>query len=198
KSLGTGMNPLAAIETYGADATRYGLMKMASSQDVRCSEGAIEEGRKLANKLWNVARLILQASEGAAPDERPGTLGERWILARLSQTQREVERLLGEFDFSHTVSELYHLTFDDFCDWYAEAAKPRLYDGDADARATAVAALRRLLQLLQPVMPHVTEEIWTQLPARETRLIVAPWPEPGDDGDARAVALLQERAVAFP
>jgi valyl-tRNA synthetase len=95
KSLGTGMNPLALIEAYGADATRYGLMKMASAQDVRFSEGAIEEGRKLANKLWNVARLILLASEGAAPDERPRTLEERWILARLSQTQREIERLLA-------------------------------------------------------------------------------------------------------
>ena len=128
-----------------------------------------------------MSRLILLASEGAAPDERPRTLEERWILARLSQTQREVERLLGEFDFSHLVDELYHLTFDDFCDWYAEAIKPRLYDGDADARATAVAALERLLKLLHPAMPHVTEEIWTALPARETRLIVAPWPEAGDD-----------------
>ncbi|HEY8792564.1 MAG TPA: valine--tRNA ligase, partial [Gaiellaceae bacterium] len=197
KSLGTGMNPLAAIETYGADATRYGLMKMASSQDVRFSEGAIEEGRKLANKLWNVSRLILQASEGAAPEERPRTLEERWILARLSQTQREVERLLGEFDFSHTVNELYHLTFDDFCDWYAEAVKGRLYEGDADARATAVAALERLLKLLHPAMPHVTEEIWSNLPARETRLIVAPWPVAGDDADADALRAVQEAAVIF-
>ncbi|CAN5238739.1 valine--tRNA ligase [soil metagenome] len=197
KSLGTGMNPLAAIETYGADATRYGLMKMASSQDVRFSEGAIEEGRKLANKLWNVARLILQASEGAAPDERPRTLEERWILARLSQTQREAERLLGEFDFSHMVDELYHLTFDDFCDWYAEAVKARLYEGDADARATAVAALERLLKLLHPAMPHVTEEIWSSLPARETRLIVAPWPKAGDDAEAGAFRSVQEAAATF-
>jgi valyl-tRNA synthetase len=197
KSLGTGMNPLAAIETYGADATRYGLMKMASSQDVRFSEGAIEEGRKLSNKLWNVARLILQSSEGAVPDERPRTLEERWILARLSQTQREVERLLGVFDFSHLVDELYHLTFDDFCDWYAEAVKGRLYDGDADARATAVAALERLLKLLHPAMPHVTEEIWSSLPARESRLIVAPWPEAGDDAEAGALRTVQEGAATF-
>jgi valyl-tRNA synthetase len=197
KSLGTGMNPLAAIETYGADATRYGLMKMASAQDVRFSEGAIEEGRKLANKLWNVARLILQSSEGAAPDERPRTLEERWILARLSQAQREVERLLGEFDFSHLVDELYHLTFDDFCDWYAEAVKGRLYEGDVDARATAVAALERLLKLLHPALPHVTEEIWSSLPARESRLIVAPWPEAGDDGEAGALRTVQETAAVF-
>ena len=197
KSLGTGMNPLAAIETYGADATRYGLMKMASSQDVRFSEGAIEEGRKLANKLWNVSRLVLQASEGATPREEPATLEERWILARLSQAQRELERLLGEFDFSHLSAELYRLTFDDFCDWYAEAIKPRLYAGDADARATALAALERLLKLLHPVMPHVTEEIWSNLPARETRLIVAPWPEPADEGDAGALEHVQEAARMF-
>src|SRR4051812_6164148 len=198
KSLGTGVNPLALFDQYGADATRYGLMKMASSQDVRFSEGAIEEGRKLANKLWNVARLILQASEGAAPDERPHTLEERWILARLSQTRREIERLLGEFDFSHMVSELYHLTFDDFCDWYAEAAKPRLYDGDPDARTTAVAALERLLKLLHPAMPHVTEEIWSNLPARESRLIVAPWPEAADETEAGALTAVQEAAGVYP
>jgi valyl-tRNA synthetase len=197
KSLGTGMDPIAVIDAYGADAMRYGLMKMASSQDVRFSEGAIEEGRKLANKLWNVARLIITASEGTAPDERPRTLEERWILARLSQTQRELERLLDEFDFSHLVAELYHLTFDDFCDWYAEAVKARLYDGDAAARATATAALERLLKLLHPAMPHVTEEIWTNLPARETRLIVAPWPQAGDDTEAGALQGVQEAAEMF-
>jgi valyl-tRNA synthetase len=197
KSLGTGMDPIAVIDAYGADAMRYGLMKMASSQDVRFSEGAIEEGRKLANKLWNVARLIITASDGAAPEERPRTLEERWILARLSETQRELERLLDEFDFSHLVAELYHLTFDDFCDWYAEAVKSRLYDGDADARATATAALERLLKLLHPVMPHVTEEIWTNLPDRETRLVVAPWPEAGDDAEAGALQRVQEAAEMF-
>jgi valyl-tRNA synthetase len=197
KSLGTGMNPLASIETYGADATRYGLMKMASSQDVRFSEGAIEEGRKLANKLWNVSRLVLQASEGAAPEEHAQTLEERWILARLSQTQLSIERLLGEFDYSHMVGELYHLTFDDFCDWYAEAVKGRLYEGDADARATAVAALERLLKLLHPAMPHVTEEIWSNLPDRESRLIVAPWPAAGDQTEASALAAVQEAAVIY-
>jgi valyl-tRNA synthetase len=197
KSLGTGMNPLAVIDAYGADGMRYGLMKMASSQDVRFSEGAIDEGRKLANKLWNVSRLILLASDGAAPEQRPRTLEEHWILARLSQTQRELERLLDQFDFSHLVDELYHLTFDDFCDWYAEAVKSRLYDGDADARATATAALERLLKLLHPAMPHVTEEIWSHLPDRETRLIVAPWPEAGSDTQAGALTRVQEAAEMY-
>jgi valyl-tRNA synthetase len=196
KSLGTGMNPIANIEKHGADATRYGLMKMASSQDVTFSEGAIEEGRKLANKLWNASRLLLQAGVTEVED-RPASLEERWILARLSQTERAVQAYLDEFDFSHLVGELYHLTFDDFCDWYLEAIKPRIYGGDADALATAAAALERLLKLLHPAMPHVTEEIWTNLPARETRLIVAPWPQPGDDAEAGALVRVKEAAERF-
>ena len=196
KSLGTGMNPIEIIDAHGADAARYGLLKMASSQDVTFSEGAILEGRKLANKLWNASRLILQAGVGEV-EERPSSVEERWILARLSQTQRAIERNLAEFDFSHLVQELYHLTFDDFCDWYLEAIKPRLHAGDADAIATAAAALERLLKLLHPVMPHVTEEIWASLPDRQTRLIVSPWPEAGEESEAGALRDLQEAAERF-
>jgi valyl-tRNA synthetase len=196
KSLGTGMNPIEIIDAHGADAARYGLLKMASSQDVTFSDGAILEGRKLANKLWNASRLILQA-DVAEVEERPSSLEERWILARLAQTQQAIERNLDEFDFSHLVQELYHLTFDDFCDWYLEAIKPRLHAGDPDAIATAAASLERLLRLLHPVMPHVTEEIWSSLPARQTRLIVAPWPEPGDESEAGALRDLQEAAERF-
>jgi valyl-tRNA synthetase len=197
KSLGTGIDAKAVLERYGADSTRYGLQKNSLTQDVRFSYAAIEEGSRLSNKLWNAARLIVTASEGAEPSEQPTSLEERWILARLSQTQRVIERLLAEFDFAHVTDELYHLTFDDFCDWYLEAVKARLYDGDAAARATATAALERLLKLLHPVMPHVTEEIWSQLPARSTRLIVAPWPEAGDEADAGALTRVQEVAQMF-
>jgi valyl-tRNA synthetase len=197
KSLGTGIDPLELIDRYGTDATRYGLMKNSLTQDVRFSYAAIEEGGKLANKLWNAARLIVTACDGAEPAEKPTTLEERWILARLSQTQREIEALLEQFDFAHVTDELYHLTFDDFCDWYLEAVKGRLYDGDADARATATAALERLLKLLHPAMPHVTEEIWSHLPTRSSRLIVAPWPKAGDDAEAGALQRVQEAAQVF-
>ena len=120
---------------------------------------------------------------------RPRDLEERWILARLDATRAELEDGSGARSTSRTPSQaLYRLTFDDFCDWYAEAIKPRLYERDDDALATALAALERLLKLLHPVMPHVTEEIWSHLPARESRLIVAPWPEPderwAEDADA--------------
>jgi valyl-tRNA synthetase len=197
KSLGTGIDPLDVIAEHGADATRYGLLKMSSTQDVRFSYGAVEEGRKLANKLWNAARLLLQAGGAEQVALRPKSLEERWILARLDATRATVEQYLESFDFSHAVQALYRLTFDDFCDWYAEAIKPRLYEGDEDAAATALAALERLLKLLHPVMPHVTEEIWTSLPARETRLIVAPWPD-ADDGfasDENALEPVQDAAA---
>jgi valyl-tRNA synthetase len=175
KSLGTGIDPLELIAEHGADATRYGLLKMTSTQDVRFSAQPIEEGRRLANKLWNASRLLLLAGP-ERPAAQPSSEEERWILARIDATRAAVEADLERFDFAHAVDRLYHLTFDDFCDWYLEAIKPRL--GDATTRATAFAALERLLKLLHPVLPHVTEEIWTHLPDRETRLIVAPWPEP--------------------
>jgi valyl-tRNA synthetase len=197
KSLGTGIDPLDLIEKYGTDATRYGLMKNSLTQDVRFSYSAIEEGGKLANKLWNAARLIVTSCDGALPAERPASLEERWILARLSQTQTRIERLLTEFDFAHVMDELYHVTFDDFCDWYLEAVKTRLYDGDPDARATATAALERLLKLLHPALPHVTEEIWSFLPERQSRLIVAAWPEAGPEEGADALERVQELAVMF-
>jgi valyl-tRNA synthetase len=190
RTLGTGIDPEDAIEPYGADATRYGLLKMTSTQDARFSFGSIQEGRKLANKLWNVARLILSNTAGAKPERRPSETIERWILARIDATRAEVEEDFAKFDFAHAVDRLYHLTFDDFCDWYAEAIKPRLYGGDADAKATAIAALETLLKLLHPVQPHVTEEIWSNLPDRETRLIVAPWPRP-QTAHADAVGALQ-------
>ncbi|MFZ0343011.1 MAG: class I tRNA ligase family protein, partial [Gaiellaceae bacterium] len=195
KSLGTGMNPLALIEEYGADATRYGLMKMASSQDVAFSEGTIEEGRKLANKLWNASRLLLLAVP-VEPDARPSSVEERWILARIDAARAELEADLAAFDFSHAVERLYHLTFDDFCDWYLESIKPRLEE--EDVRATAFAALERLLKLLHPALPHVTEEIWTNLPARATRLIVAPWPEPQSwAGEVEAIEDAQTAARIY-
>ena len=198
KSLGTGIDPLDVIAGHGADATRYGLCKMSSTQDVRFSIGVIEEGRRLANKLWNAARLLLSAgaAEVAARPEEPV---ERWILARIDTVRTEVEEHLASFRFSAAVDELYHLTFDDFCDWYAEAIKPRLHAKDPDATATALYALERLLALLHPVMPHVTEEIWSQLPDRAGRLIVSPWPVSDGSAEDGAVSmeLVKSAAATF-
>jgi len=193
KSLGTGIDPLDVIDAHGADATRYGLLKMSSGQDVRWSDGPVEEGRRLANKLWNASRLLLM-SGGDEVEARVSSVEERWILARIDATRDELEHDLHAFDFSHAVERLYHLTFDDFCDWYLEAIKPRL--GEPDVKATALAALERLLTLLHPVLPHVTEEIWSSLPARRSRLIVAPWPEPMSEYAADIDALEDAQTAA--
>jgi valyl-tRNA synthetase len=196
KSLGTGIDPTDVIEEYGADATRYGLLKMSSKQDVRFSYEAVEEGRRLANKLWNVARLVLANTEGATPAVRPRDVEERWILARLDAVRAEFEERLPGFEFSALANALYHVTFDEFCDWYAEAIKPRLYEKDADAAATALAALERLLKLLHPMMPHVTEEIWSHLPAREGYLIASSWLEADPQWQDAASALDRVRDAA--
>jgi valyl-tRNA synthetase len=199
KSLGTGVDPLEMIDAHGADATRYGLLKISSAQDPRFSPGPIEEGRKLANKLWNVSRLILQNAEVVEPSIEPTALEERWILARIDVAREQVEDAWAAFDFATATNVLYHLTFDDFCDWYAEAVKPRLYEHEAAACATALAALERLLTLLHPVMPHVTEEIWSYLPGTRSRLIVSAWPSPDDRfrSDGAALERVQEAAVTF-
>jgi valyl-tRNA synthetase len=199
KSLGTGIDPLDVIAEQGADAVRYGLLKMSSTQDVRFSYGAIEEGRKLANKLWNVSRLILSNAGDEEPGEEPSEVAERWILARIDSARSQIEESFAVFDYAGVVATLYHLTFDEFCDWYAEAIKPRLYDVDPAARKTALLALERLLALLHPVMPHVTEEIWSNMPARGSRLIVAPWPEPSPAyaGDGLALEHVQDAAAIF-
>ena len=183
KSLGTGINPLDLVDRHGADATRYGLLKMASTQDVRFSEGSIDEGARLANKLWNASRFVLmQAGEAAAPAPSTADPVDRWILSRLSGASADVLRLLDAYDFSGAVKELYSFVWNDFCDWYVEAAKARLYGEDADARQavseTLLWVLERMLALMHPVMPFVTEELWSHLPGDRELLVLSPMPEP--------------------
>ena len=183
KSLGTGIDPLDVIADHGADATRYGLLKMSSTQDVRFSYGAVEEGRKLANKLWNVSPADPLQRRRRGAELRPRELEERWILARLDATRARWRRISPRFDFSHAVQSLYRVTFDDFCDWYAEAIKPRLYDKDEDA-ATALAALERLLSAAAP--GHA---------ARHRGDLVEP-ARPRDEADRLAVARAGRRLPA--
>jgi valyl-tRNA synthetase len=183
KSLGTGINPLDLIEQFGADGTRYGLLKMSSTQDVRFSEGMLDEGAKLANKLWNAARFVLlQTDPEAEPAPLATTAEDRWILSRLAGTIDEVLRQLDEYDFAAAVKGLYGFIWNDFCDWYVEAAKARLYGEDETARrqvsATLLWVLERTVALAHPVMPFVTEEIWGFLPGERAMLLVSPVPEP--------------------
>jgi valyl-tRNA synthetase len=183
KSLGTGINPLDLIDRYGADATRYGLLKMSSTQDVRFAEGMIDEGAKLANKLWNASRFVLlQADTTVAPAAGETTLEDRWMRSRMEGANAEVLRLIDEYDFAGAVKALYSLIWNDFCDWYVEAAKARLYGDDQQARRDVSGmllwVLERMLALAHPAMPFVTEEIWAFLPGERGMLMSSAMPEP--------------------
>jgi valyl-tRNA synthetase len=196
KSLGTGVDPLELVERHGADGTRYGLLKMSSTQDVRFAEGMIEEGSKLANKLWNASRFaLLQADTSVAPAPLAETAADRWILSRLAAAQTDVLRLIDTYDFAAAVKELYAFIWNDFCDWYVEEVKLRLLDeGEARtaASATLLWVLERIVALAHPVMPFVTEEIWRFLPGERGLLMESAMPAP--DAAHRDVGL--EQAVA--
>jgi valyl-tRNA synthetase len=166
KSLGTGIDPLDLIEEHGADALRFGLLAMSSAQDVRFNEERVKQGRDLANKLWNASRLILMRVSEVEPDPRAAiAVEDRWIVSRLEHLTARVSELLDGFRFSHAALDLYGAFWSELCDWYLELAKPRLYEEDNEAvSAVALWALERTLRLLHPVMPFVTEEIWSLMP----------------------------------
>jgi valyl-tRNA synthetase len=181
KSLGTGIDPLDLIDEHGADAVRFGLLLMASTQDVRFNEQRILQGRQLATKLWNATRLVVERGgrAGVAPPN-PDLLGDRWIAIQLTQAVAEGRRLIAEYDFSAFADLLYRTIFDAFCDWYLELLKV----GHASA-PMAGHALEQLLALANPVMPFVTEECFAQLPGADGMLLTHPlataeW-EPDDD-----------------
>ena len=176
KSLGTGIDPLEEIEVHGADALRFGLLAMSSTQDVRYSDAKVQQGRDLANKLWNASRLILLNAAEVEPGPRPRTTEDRWLLSRLQRTVASVTAKLDRYDFAHAAAELYSFFWRDFCDWYLEIVKPRLYEGDEDASANLLHALEQVLGLMHPVMPFVSEEIWSFHPARRGHLAVHRFP----------------------
>ncbi len=176
KSLGTGIDPLEEIDERGADALRFGLLAMSSTQDVRYSDAKVEQGSDLANKLWNASRLILLNAAEVEPAPRASQIEDRWLLSRLERTIASVTEKLEAYDFAHAVQECYGFVYGDLCDWYLEIVKPRLYEGEEDVSATLLYALERVLGLLHPTMPFVTEELWSFHPARDGHLVVHPLP----------------------
>ncbi|HEY8778811.1 MAG TPA: valine--tRNA ligase [Solirubrobacterales bacterium] len=180
KSLGTGIDPVEEIEVHGADALRFGLLAMSSTQDVRYSDAKVQQGRDLANKLWNASRLILLNAKAPEAQSGPPTVSapeDRWILSRLQRAVEEVTRNLEEYDFAHAALDAYRFFWSELCDWYLEIAKPRLYDGEPQVATTLLWALEQTLALLHPIMPFVTEEVWSYHPYRHGHLAVHPFPE---------------------
>ncbi|MBV9311932.1 MAG: valine--tRNA ligase [Solirubrobacterales bacterium] len=183
KSLGTGIDPLDLIEggprppvfeeggrfpAYGADALRWGLLAMASSQDVRFSEDKVAQGQQLANKLWNASRLILL---GVGPDARAGvkprTIEDRWILSRLERARSEIATRIERYEFSRAALGIYEFVYGELCDWYLELVKPRLREGEPELASTLLYVLTETLALAHPIIPFVTEEIYGHLPGTE-------------------------------
>ena len=166
KSLGTGIDPLELIDEHGADATRFGLLLMSSAQDVRFSEEKIAMGRGFANKLWNAARFVLLGCEGFTPAHSEADQVDRWIASRFQRCLGTVEAAVAEYDFTAAVDALYHFVWDEFCDWYLELVKVRLYGDDEVQKAQAAGharwMLEQIVRLLHPFMPFVTEEIADQ------------------------------------
>jgi valyl-tRNA synthetase len=204
KSLGTGIDPLEEIDVHGADALRFGLLAMSSTQDVRFSDAKVQQGRDLANKLWNASRLILINAAEVEPAPRPVAVEDRWLLSRLERTIASVTEKLETYDFAHAVQEAYSFFWRDLCDWYLEIVKPRLYDGEEEVSATLLYALERVLALLHPTMPFVTEEIWSFHPARRGHLVVHGFPtaeeslfDDAAEGDVETGIALTQRLRAW-
>jgi valyl-tRNA synthetase len=219
KSLGTGIDPSdlihggprppvyeegGAFPAYGADALRFGLLAMSSSQDVAFNEERVKQGRDLANKLWNAARLILVRVADVEPDAGvAATVEDRWIVSRLERLTERVTELYDDFRFSFAALELYGGFWSELADWYLELAKPRLYEDDNDdVSAVLLWSLERILRLLHPVMPFVTEEIWSLMPGEDRGLLaVADYPvaESGrfDEEAEREVGRMIEAVTAL-
>ncbi|MDY7010070.1 MAG: valine--tRNA ligase [Planctomycetota bacterium] len=192
KSLGNGIDPLDIIESHGADAMRFTLASMTTeTQDVRMpveemtlpdgrranTSPKFDIGRNFCNKLWNASRFALmnlQAMSAWSEIHPKENLSDRWILSRLNETVRDATAAIEAFRFNELSDTLYHFMWGDFCDWYLEIAKIRINSGDSSAKTVLAHCLDVLLRLLHPIIPFITEQIWSQLNG------VAPNRGPGD------------------
>jgi len=181
KSLGTGMDPRKLIDRYGTDALRAWAASVAmSSQDVRFDESRVEGYRRFCNKLWNATRLVL-GSPGTETAREPGFierqehLEDRWILSRLAFACSAVTEGIENFVFQDSMGAAYAFAWNELCDWYLEAVKDRLREGDAVAQDVAYFCLDTLFRLLHPFMPFVTEELWSRLPGSRDYLMRTSW-----------------------
>ncbi len=196
KSLGTGIDPLEQIDQHGADALRFGLLMMSSTQDVRFSADRIDQGRQLVTKLWNASRLVIDRGGRVLSSPPPATtLADRWIASRVDAAVARARELTDAFQLSQLADLVYHLVFDDFCDWYLELLKA----GEATAEMAGF-VLEQLLALAHPLMPFVTEEAWSRLPGAEGLMALHPppvAPGPRDEAAEEEVAGVREVVTAL-
>ncbi|HWA83455.1 MAG TPA: valine--tRNA ligase, partial [Fimbriimonadaceae bacterium] len=185
KSLGTGVDPMEVIEKIGADALRYTLLSQTgSNQDIRYSEKKTEEARNFCNKIWNATRFVLMnVDEGGRPDLGEAELEDvdKWLLSRLAETEKTVRGAYETYDLQVACHALYKFFWSELCDWYIEVAKPRLTD---PARRNVpqwvlLGCIDTFLRMLHPVMPFLTEELYSFLPIEKQApfLMSTPWPK---------------------
>ena len=185
KSLGNGIDPLDVIEDFGTDALRFMLITGNSpGNDMRFHVEKVEASRNFANKLWNASRFVLMNLEGDIPsfDSVKDSLKQedKWIIARLNRLVKESKENLDKYELGLAAQKTYDFVWNEYCDWYIELAKPRLWSENEKEKAVAKSVLLKVLEdilkLLHPFMPYITEEIWAYLPSTSEKLIVAEWP----------------------
>ena len=186
KSLGNGIDPLEVIERYGTDALRFSLtIGNSPGNDLRMSYEKVEAGRNFANKIWNASRFVLMNFDDKPDFSRinPGkfTDADKWILSRINTLAGEVTDNLEKFELGMALQKIYEFIWEEFCDWYVEMVKPRLYDRDSEGRAEAQYVLNYVLgtamKLLHPFMPFITGEIYRHLVNDGESIMVSKWPE---------------------
>ncbi|KJS19362.1 MAG: valyl-tRNA synthetase [Clostridiaceae bacterium BRH_c20a] len=189
KSLGNGVDPLEVIEEYGADTLRFMLITgNTPGNDLRFQFERLDAARNFANKIWNAARFVLMNLEDYQEDTPHSNynMADQWILSRYNSTIKEVTRLLDKYELGEAGRELYDFIWNEFCDWYIELAKPRLYSKeDLENKRTAqkvlAEVLKGTLELLHPFMPFITEEIWQHLPHSGKSIMLTDWPQEQED-----------------
>lgn len=187
KSLGNGIDPLEVIKKYGADTLRFTLITgNTPGNDMRFYDERVESSRNFANKIWNASRFVMMNLEDydarKVPDQSLYTLADKWILSRYAQTVKDVTANMERFELGEAARMLYEFIWNEYCDWYIELAKPRLYNKEDKAnRAVAqyilYQVLSNTLKLLHPFMPFISEEIWQHLPHEGKSIMVSSWPE---------------------
>ena len=189
KSLGNGIDPLEVIDKYGADALRMTLITgNAPGNDMRFYWERVENSRNFANKVWNASRFIMMNMEKAAVKEvalTDLTMADKWILSKVNTLAKDVTENLDKYELGIALQKVYDFIWEEFCDWYIEMAKPRLWKDDDTTQAAAVWTLKTVLinslKLLHPYMPFITEEIFCNLQDEEDSIMVSAWPEFRDE-----------------
>ncbi|WP_419749800.1 valine--tRNA ligase [Terrisporobacter petrolearius] len=207
KSLGNGIDPLEVIDQYGADALRFMLVTGNSpGNDMRFYMERVEASRNFANKLWNASRFVFmnideEIMNGVTRESVQGnlTIADKWIISRANNVVKEVIDNMDKFDLGIAAQKIYDFAWTEYCDWYIEIVKPRLYGDDVQAKKAALYTLtyvlETILKLLHPYMPFITEEIYTYLPTVEGSIVIANWPHYKEEDNMASEEEMMELAM---